>query len=141
MEVSMKDFSELPEAGRNPARALVVDDDFQMRQFVRTTLEAEGFVVLDAAEGREALRRFSSEGADVVVTDIFMPEDGLVLITELRKLAPDLPVVAVSGGDRRGDTHALRAARLLGATAVLYKPFAPAALVSAVRSALGKAGG
>jgi DNA-binding NtrC family response regulator len=74
---------------------------------------------------------------DLVISDIFMPEsDGLELLRALRKRAPELKVIAISGGGNLGNMDILHAARLFGAYRVFTKPFATEDLLLAVREAL-----
>jgi DNA-binding response OmpR family regulator len=125
----------------HPARILVVDDTDSVRRLVALFLRAEGFEVVEAANGREARCRFEALPADLVVTDLYMPEeDGLELIAGLRDYIPKIPVVAVSGGGSRGDTTTLQAAGSLGADAILEKPFDMTDLVEVIRGLLAKSG-
>ena len=97
-----------------------------------------GFVAVDArtaADGREGLELQEGEPADVVVTDIFMPnQDGMETIHELRRKFPDTSIVVVSGGgSATSNIDYLHIARLLGATHTLQKPVQPDLLVDVVR--------
>jgi CheY-like chemotaxis protein len=80
------------------ARILLVDDNANGLAARRSVLEELGYGIVTAANGPEALEKFAAEKFDLVVTDYRMPRmDGLELISRLRKLAPDLPIVLVSG--------------------------------------------
>ena len=116
-------------------RVLVIDDDPHVRLLVQSLLEAEGFDVRTAADGREGLELQEGEPADVVVTDIFMPnQDGMETIHELRSKFPDTSIVVVSGGgSATSNIDYLHIARLLGATHTLQKPVQPDLLVDVVR--------
>jgi CheY-like chemotaxis protein len=105
------------------ALVLVIDDTPQVRRLLRLTLEVAGHRVREAAGGKEALRLFGREPADLVFCDLFMPEmDGLETMRELRRLNPAVPVVALSGGsDIAFDAPPVAVA--LGAAVVLRKPF------------------
>jgi CheY-like chemotaxis protein len=117
-----------------PIRVLFVDDDLDVRETTRIQLGAAGFMVLTAANGIEALSLFDALVVDVVVTDIFMPdEDGIELIQDLRRRKPRLPIVAITDGGPRRDTTVLRVAAALGAGALLLKPFSADELVTAIR--------
>ncbi len=106
------------------SRILVIDDDSEVRALLRRILEKGGHAVAEASDGADGTRRFEDEQADLVITDIIMPEmDGLENIAALRKRAPNLPILAISGGGRRVDRDFLPAAQAFGADAVLYKPF------------------
>jgi CheY-like chemotaxis protein len=125
--------------GQRRQRILVVDDDEQLRLLARVVLEGQGFEVVEAGNGREALNLFAEQAADVVVTDLYMPEeDGLELIQEIRRYIPRVPIVATSGGGRYQDLSALHAAGVLGADEVLEKPFSVENLVSAVRRCISR---
>jgi CheY-like chemotaxis protein len=115
-------------------RILVVDDNAGVRTSARALLEAAGFQVVEAESGAAALRVLRSEGADVVLTDIFMPDtDGIELIHALRRDSPDLPIVAMSGGGK----DVLAVARSFGAAGVVEKPLTQRKLVGAIRRAIG----
>jgi CheY-like chemotaxis protein len=121
-------------------RVLFVDDDPDARELARVQLELEGFVVVEAADGVEALRVLDTLNVDVVVTDIFMPdEDGIELIQDLRRTRPSLPIVAITGGGAHHDTTALRVAAALGAGALLLKPIESEDLVAAIQRAIAAA--
>ncbi len=88
-----------------------------------------------ATNGQEGLDAFSQEPADVVVTDILMPEkDGVEFIRELRRAVPDVRIIAVTGF--RGRYNRLPAARYLGAQYTLSKPFPMQELLDAIRQLL-----
>ena len=115
-------------------RILVVDDNAGVRTSARALLEAAGFQVVEAESGAAALRVLRSEGADVVLTDIFMPDtDGIELIHALRRDSPDLPIVAMSGGGK----DVLAVARSFGAAGIVEKPLTQRKLVGAIRRAIG----
>jgi len=106
------------------AALLLVDDNRRMRDAVAWLLEREGHRVRVADNGRAALAVLASGKTDVVVTDIHMPDtDGLELIMECRRMWPDLPVIAMSGGGYLPTAEVLEDARLLGAVEALEKPF------------------
>jgi CheY-like chemotaxis protein len=119
-------------------RVLVIDDDSAMRGTVRRILERDGHEVIDAPDGRRGLEIFRAQGADVVVTDLIMPEkEGIETIIELRAASDDVRILAISGGDRvsRG-LGRLKDAESLGADASLAKPFTVDQLRDAVAQLL-----
>jgi DNA-binding NtrC family response regulator len=123
-----------------PLRVLLVEDDLDGRVSGRVLLGAAGFEVVTAVNAAEAMHLFGTAGVDVVVTDILMPgEDGLALIRALRRLRPNLPIVAISGGGVSHDLSALHSAAGLGVEA-LEKPFKAGELVAAIRRAVERAG-
>lgn len=114
-------------------RVLVVDDSITMRDMVSFTLEGDGFTVLQAADGIEALAVLEQRGVDVVVTDINMPElDGIELIKAIRAL-PDYGYIPVLCLTTETEAQTKELARKAGATAWLGKPFEPDVLIGAVR--------
>jgi CheY-like chemotaxis protein len=103
---------------------LVVDDERPLRLVIRRLLETRGHRVVEAENGREALKLCHDETPDLVVTDVVMPEfDGLELVLALHKARPQIPLVAMSGAEYRGLLNQLTAAKSLGAVAILQKPF------------------
>jgi DNA-binding response OmpR family regulator len=121
----------------NRVRALFVDDDEMVRELMRATLAGHGIDVVLASDGREATRLFESDSFDIVITDLFMPEeDGLELIARLRRRARRVPIIAISGGGNIRYSSTLNAAGLLGADVVLQKPFSTDELALAIRRVL-----
>jgi CheY-like chemotaxis protein len=121
------------------ARILVIDDDKQLREVVSRALQRAGHTVVEAEGGRAGVRLYRDQGADLIITDIFMPErDGLETILELRREFPGVKIVAVSGGDSTGRIDLREEARLFGALRTLRKPFQPGELVKVVAELLGE---
>ena len=115
-------------------RVLVVDDNEDMRITVQALLQADGFDVVVAADGEAALALHRKSPADVVITDLFMPDkDGIETIIELRKLYPAVKIVAMSGWTSTQGSDYLQVAREIGAAVTLQKPFDPAELSRVVR--------
>jgi CheY-like chemotaxis protein len=104
-------------------RVLLIDDDAKALALLASLLEREGYRVQKAENGRKAIALFREDPAEVVVTDIFMPDqEGLETILALRRLAPSVRIVACSSvGGALGD-DALRAALDFGADRALPKP-------------------
>jgi CheY-like chemotaxis protein len=119
------------------ARILVVDDEAQIRAFLRMVLERAGYEVAEAGGGEEALQEMRRQHAELVLCDLFMPGgDGLQTIRALRCEFPDVKIVAMSGGALGGNVDLLPAAEFLGAIAVLPKPFNRVAALAAVERGL-----
>ncbi|MBF0110324.1 MAG: response regulator [Magnetococcales bacterium] len=106
-------------------RILVIEDERQVREVLKQMLERAGYVVDTAEDGRLGLEHFSRQPADMVITDILMPnKDGLETIEELTGKNPNLPIIAISGGGPGEKAQfALDVARMCGAVRVLAKPF------------------
>ena len=123
-------------------RILLIDDDSTLRRALRIALERSGYIVVEAANGKEGLTAFASQAADLVVTDLIMPEvEGVETIRELRKVSAGVPIIAISGGGRGSAEDYLHYARLFGASRVFEKPFDIDTLRDAVATLLGPAGG
>ncbi len=119
-------------------RVLVIDDDEQMRMLLRQVMEWCGYTVSDAENGRAGMRLQHQQPADLVITDIVMPEqEGLETIRSLKKEFPDTRIVAISGGGRIGPDAYLPAARELGADLIFTKPFDVKEFVASIRELVG----
>ncbi|MBL0160270.1 MAG: response regulator [Bryobacterales bacterium] len=102
------------------ARVLVVDDDAAVRELVAAMLESGGYPVAVASNGREALAMLASDGFEVIITDLVMPEqEGIETIKLIRRDYPTVKVIAMSGAFG-GDY--LRIAGYLGAHGTIAKP-------------------
>lgn len=120
------------------ARVLVVDDEELIRFTLRQMLEKAGHDVVEAVNGRDALHRLEELPADLVITDIIMPEkEGLETIVELRRRRPDLKIIAISGGGRTKTSDYLDVAERLGADSAIAKPLRHQTVMDAVNKALG----
>jgi two-component system, NtrC family, response regulator AtoC len=102
-------------------RVLIVDDEVNLRKVLAATLKREGYDVATAADGDAALEELREGGADVVVTDLVMPQrDGLSLLRELQARNPEIPVIVITAhGTVDSAVEALR----LGAFDYITKPF------------------
>ncbi len=120
------------------ARILIVDDEELVRLTLRQILEGSGHTVVEAENGNNAFRVLEDVGADLVITDLLMPEkEGLETIGELRRSWPDVKIVAMSGGGRLNGRDFLDIARKLGAHDILSKPFGAKQLRDLVSNVLG----
>ena len=118
-------------------RILVIDDDEQMRALLRDILERAGYEVTEAQHGLEGLKLFRARPADLVVTDLIMPEkEGVKTILELRAEYPEVPIIAVSGGGRNGPRDYLEIAARLGVRRTVAKPFTRQEILAAVQQSL-----
>lgn len=106
------------------AQVLIIDDDPAVRGVLRTMLTREGHSVREEAGAEAALALLAKERPDVIISDMYMPEmDGIEFLIWLEGIAPEVPVIAISGGGHAGKTHVLDDARELGAAGTLSKPF------------------
>jgi CheY-like chemotaxis protein len=125
------------ETGAGPSRrVLIVDDDPSLRHLVRMTLPSEGFDILEAHDGTDALEQIRVRVPDLVVLDWNMPErSGSAVLDDLQTSHPDLPVIVLTA-ERRTSHKAL--ARALGARIFLTKPFSPLELLATVEALLAE---
>ena len=118
----------------NPATILLVDDDAAVRRFARRILTQQGFHVIEAADGAEALDVASAyaDPVHLLLTDVIMPKvNGLVLAERLLRKRPDISVLYMSGYVEGSMLLAKRPESIL-----LQKPFTPNGLIEAVRQVL-----
>ena len=122
-------------------RILVIDDDMQMRQMLRQTLERQGYEVIDAPDGKEGMRLYHQAPTDLIITDIIMPEkEGIETIVELRRDFPDVKIIAISGGSRGlNKEYYLNLTKKLGALFTFAKPFDRKELLEAIQELLAPA--
>lgn len=119
-------------------RILIIDDDEQMRDLLYKTMQWAGFEVMAAENGRQGQQLFEELPADLIITDLIMPEqEGLETIRILKQNDPAVKIIAISGGGRIGPEAYLPAAKELGADRVFSKPFDIKELVTTVRELLG----
>jgi len=115
------------------ARVLVIDDHTEIRELLRLTLQAAGYDVVVAPNGRKGLEMHREWPAE-------LEQEGLETIQELRRQSPRPKIIAMSGGGTLGTLEYLPAAREFGADHAIGKPFDCEAMVAAVREMLGAAG-
>ena len=117
-------------------RILTVEDDERIRTAVRMALEDEGWEVLEAESGEDAVEVFAANPADVVLIDLMLPGmDGFELCRSIRK-SSDVPILMVTA---RADTHDVVAGLEAGADDYVTKPFQPKELLARIRALLRRA--
>jgi CheY-like chemotaxis protein len=128
----------MPHVRRTRSLVLVVDDDADVRDSVRTLPESKGYLVSVAGSAGEALREVRSRRPDVILTDVYMPlGDGYELISAVRSLSDNIPVIAMSGGPAVTSLpNQLGMASRLGATGTIRKPFLSAELIATIERVL-----
>src|SRR5687768_15157073 len=118
---------------------LVIEDDFAVRELILQTLSRAGYEVIAAGDGVEGLNLFREKNPSLVITDIVMPQkEGLQTIIELRQEAPDVKVIAMSGGGRYCNADYLKLARKFGARRTVSKPFMRDEMLAVVREVLAE---
>ena len=120
------------------SRILVIDDDAQIREMLRQMLEREGYEIAEASDGREGLKLYHEEPADLVIIDLIMPgKEGIETIRELKQDVPDVKIIAVSGGGKIAPEEYLYLAGKMGAQRTITKPVEREEMLKAVRELLG----
>ena len=113
-------------------RVLIVDDDADVRKFIRVCLIDAGYAVIEAENGLVALQVLRDNKVDLILCDLFMPDqEGLETIRIIRSSGSDVPIIAISGVITKYGNF-LPAAKSFGASAVLQKPISVERLLSAV---------
>ena len=112
---------------------IVVDDEEQIRTMLRRMLEKEGYVIREASNGNIALKLQRDDPADLIITDIIMPDkEGIGTILDLKNEYPDIKIFAMSGGGKNSPENYLRIAKGFGVNKVLRKPFTRDELLRAI---------
>ena len=112
---------------------MTVDDSATVRQVLRMTLEQEGYEVLEADNGQNALGKYPENGVDMLVTDLNMPGlDGIELIKEIRqkpgaRFIPIIMLTTESQPEKKAE------GKKAGASGWITKPFRPEQLLAVVR--------
>jgi CheY-like chemotaxis protein len=126
-----------PQAMKGREKVLVVEDEDAVRTFIRQALLAQGYRVVEAGNGYEALEQLNrGEEVDLVLTDLIMPDlGGRELAGKVREMAPDMPILYTSGYSR--DVGPFQD-MLANGEHFLAKPFGPADLARKVREILDR---
>lgn len=105
------------------AHILLIDDDNNARKVLRKMLERMGHTVTEAVDGSKGIKAYNKNEIDLVVTDIVMPEkEGIEMIFEMRRINPEVKIIAMSGGGTLGSMEYLEMAEKLGARRSISKP-------------------
>lgn len=113
---------------------LAVDDSEPMRKMVELVLKSAGYAVTLAVDGVDGVAKFRSGRFDLIVTDINMPNmHGVELIKEIRKLNPDIPILALT---TESEDQMRKKGAEAGADGWIVKPFRPAQFLDIVRQVL-----
>jgi DNA-binding NtrC family response regulator len=118
-------------------RIMIVDDDASIRRTLQILLSKAGYEVIQACDGSEAVRLWRDHGADLVITDLHMPEkDGIETIIELLTHTPGIRIIAMSGGGQTKRLDLLGNVTLLGSVLTIEKPFTLTEMMAMVSRAL-----
>lgn len=129
------------------ASILIIDDEEDIRDALQMVLDSAGYDVNVASNGNDAIELQRRKPADLIITDIIMPEkDGVNTISEFRQEFPGIRIIAISGGggidpmsykpEAISTTAYLAAAKEVGADFAITKPFERADLLQAVEKLL-----
>lgn len=117
-------------------KILIVDDERAIRRFLRASLTANGYTILEAASGAEAIQILTEDHPDLVILDIGLPDQDGIQVTRLLREWSEIPVIILSVRDQEGDKIAALDA---GADDYLTKPFGVGELLARIRVALRRA--
>jgi DNA-binding NtrC family response regulator len=118
-------------------RIMIVDDDASIRRTLHLLLSRQGYEVIQASDGFEAVRLWRQRGGDLVITDLHMPQkDGIETIVELLSHSPGLRIIAMSGGGQTKRLDLLGNLAMLGTILTVEKPFTLDEMMTAVSRAL-----
>jgi DNA-binding response OmpR family regulator len=117
---------------------LLVEDEELLRAGVQELLELQGYKVISAPDGRQALAHLENTVFDLIITDLVMPTmDGVDFVQQLRKTSPDVPVIVVSGSTRTiMQRYGIETIQVPGADASLPKPFKGMDLIAQIEQLL-----
>ena len=116
------------------ANILLVDDEEALRNAAEKILIKEGYQVTAVATGEEGLARFKAEGADLLITDLMLPDlDGIEVLRRAKQLRPAVEVIMITG---HGSIEKAIEATRLGAYDFIEKPLDKAHLLKAIGKAV-----
>jgi two-component system KDP operon response regulator KdpE len=117
-------------------RILIVEDERRMARFIRLNLEHDGFQVVEAITGQQAIQQLRDTFPDLILLDVMLPDiDGFNVLKTVREIT-DVPVIMLTAkGEEEDRVRGLE----LGADDYVTKPFSPRELVSRVRAVLRRA--
>jgi DNA-binding response OmpR family regulator len=118
-------------------KILIVDDEADIRELVRVSLEDEGFDLFEAADGKEALERARTLRPDLVILDLMMPDKWGYTVCEELKQGADTRQILVLFLTARTSAQSKKMGQLKGGDAFLVKPFQPQELKQKVKELLG----
>jgi len=117
-------------------RILIIDDNADLLAVISMALQHAGYAITVTSNGRTGLKLIRQDPPDLVITDIFMPDqDGIGVAMELGKEFPATPLIAMSGESPKSPFY-LKLVGMMGARYVLTKPFSIKTLLEAVGSVL-----
>jgi DNA-binding response OmpR family regulator len=125
------------EAASGGKRILLVDDDYEIIESMRLTLESRGYEILIARDGNQGLAMAERENPDLLILDMMMPKrSGFLVLEKLLRSKPDLPTIMITANE--GSRHKAYA-EMLGVKDYLRKPFPMDRLLESVEKLMGTA--
>lgn len=121
------------------SQILIIEDDIDFNQVLCRALLQKGYGVSSATNGQQGIDLYKSNPADVVITDILMPErDGIEVITYLQKIAPGVKIIAISGGGSggSGEDYLRSTQAVCNVQYTLAKPFGKSQLFEMIQELL-----
>lgn len=119
------------------AKVLLVEANSVVRSALRKILEESGHDVLEASDGSQGAEICRTQNAEIVVTDIVLPNaGGIAMLNEFKRDFPAIPMIAMSGGNKMRNLDCRALAKEFGAHRVLTKPFFPNDLIAAINGAM-----
>ncbi|WP_243544747.1 response regulator [Pseudodesulfovibrio tunisiensis] len=116
---------------------LVVDDAPMIRELIKSVLEVEGYKVIEASDGEEALQKFRENHVDLSIVDIFLPKKGgLQVMGELIKNDQSHKFIAISGGEAFNPEAIVELAKVFDVVETFTKPIDTRRLVETIKAAL-----
>ena len=116
------------------SKILIIDDDLLVRKMLTKLLKKNGYAVITAVDGKNGIELFNQHRPNLIITDLIMPEkEGLEIIREIKKLGPNVHIIAISGGGTIEPILYLDLAIKLGADQAFSKPIDTDALLSAIK--------
>ncbi len=118
-------------------KILIIDDEPPIPKMLKKLLEKNSYQVLEASDGKQGIESYKEHDPDLIITDLIMPEkEGLETIGQLKKLNPNVKIVAISGGGVNDPKMYLHLAENLGAIKAFSKPIDNEILISAIKEIL-----
>ncbi len=119
------------------ASILVIEDDDSFRKAICRLLSSLGYEVSAVADGKQGLKAYRSDPADIVLLDMYMPVmDGLETVTAVMRHDPKARVIAMTGGWKNTNFNVLEPALLMGARKILNKPIDAVVLKATIEEVL-----
>jgi len=115
----------------------LIDDEPQIRKLFERELSGKGYKIINACNGDEGLKLYHEHRPDLVITDLVMPEkEGIETIVLLKKIDPDVKIIAISGGGRADPHTYLQIAKNSGVEKTFSKPIDWPRLIRAIKELL-----